>query len=203
MKNEKTTLKGSNNVFENISFENKTILHGSLNNFTLNNISKYYLSKTLNRVISQDFSSEKIIIKKCCRARKAFVNGYVNGIDFSNWANNVLLQNEKQLIQGKLKFNTFEAKELNTNGTINNIDILKDILRYDLDNVTVEGEKTFENVRVLNLSITQGKKIQGVDIDEWRKSLMSRNNDSIIYGDVILDKAEFIGPIRYALTGSP
>lgn len=196
MKNENTTIKSENMRFNNSGFENKTTVFGYLNNINLTLLSKYYLSKTLDRVLSKDFEVDELTVQKWCRLRKTIVEGLVNGINLTHWANNVLLQDEEQIITGKLRFNTFNAADLKMNGTFNGLDLSKDVLRYDVEDAVVEGEKTFLGARVLNLTIAKGKTIQGVDVDAWRANLLSQNENAIFRGDLVLKNAGFYGPVK-------
>lgn len=196
MKNEYTAIEGSNVRFENIDFENQTTLFGYLNNINITHLSRQYLSKSSSRIISSDFEFDQLVIKNWCRMRKANVSGNVNGVDLSDWIDGVMLQDEDQIVEGRLRFNIFETSNLKLNGTINDVDMAKDVLRYDEEDSVVEGEKTFEDVRILNLTLAKGKKVQGVDIDSWREGLVTGRGNVTFTGDLIFSQAEFYGPVK-------
>ncbi|KAK6626302.1 hypothetical protein RUM43_006613 [Polyplax serrata] len=202
MKNEYTAIEGSNVRFENIDFENRTTLFGYLNNINITHLSRQYLSKSSSRIISSDFEFDQLVIKNWCRMRKANVSGTVNGVDLSDWIDSVMLQDEDQIVEGRLRFNIFETSNLKLNGTINDVDMAKDVLRYDEEDSVVEGEKTFEDVRILNLTLAKGKKVQGVDIDSWREGLVTGRGNVTFTGDLIFSQAEFYGPVKVAGTVS-
>lgn len=195
MKNENTTLKKTGS-FSKLIFKEKVILNGTLNNMNVKKISQNYLSKTLDKVVTSPMKLDNLIINKWCRIRKANVKGFVNGRNITHWADNIFVQNKNQTIYGVFKFENFVTKNLETKGKLNKLDVNKEIFRYDLQNIFVEGEKTFEWVRVTNLTTNEGAFVQNVDIDFWRRNLFTRNQEIIINESLSFDNVTFVKPLK-------
>lgn len=123
------------------------------------------------------------------RIRNSSVKGKVNGIDLKKFSKSVLLQDGDQIITGRIHFHNISIGNLNLNGTINKLDLNKDVLRYDVENAVVTGEKRFEKLRVQQIRMSPGKSVQGVVVSDWAKNAVMVNDNVTIEGDI-----NFAGP---------
>lgn len=110
-------------------------------------------------------------------------------LDITNFDKNVLKINKEQTITGLWKLSkVLIAGDLN-DVIINGLNLVKDILRYDVTDVTVMAPKTFRNVIVDQLNCTTCI-VQGCNLNEWIRNAVTRTGENVIKGKVSVVTAE-------------
>ena len=74
------------------------------------------------------------------------------------------------------------------------MDLNKDVLRYDVENAVMTGEKIFENLRVQEIKMKKGKSVQGVVVSDWAKNAVMVNDNVTIEGNIIFAGSEINMP---------
>lgn len=187
LKNETTVLTGTAN-FEDLQLHDKIHLKGFLNDVNLTNLAKNYFNKMSSRSIPADLEFESILVKETVKVTNVTVGGKINGIDIKKFSENILLKDTDQVITGKIRFNELHVEDLELNETVNDLDLNKDVLRYDVEDAVVKGEKKFENLKVQYLTMSPGKSLQGVVVSDWRNKAAMVGDNVTIVGDVTFSK---------------
>ncbi|KAL0273346.1 UNVERIFIED_CONTAM: hypothetical protein PYX00_006037 [Menopon gallinae] len=198
LKNEDSVLEEGQKKFCSAEFEGKINLKGRLNDLDLEDLSKNYFSKTTTKFVPEDLTAKNIIIRKSCRVRDVTLGGNVNGLNLEEWSKTVLLQDEDQVITGNYNFGEFSVKNLVLNGTVNDLDLNNDVLRYDVQDAVVTGKKTFMGLRVRNLVMDKGKRVQDVAVDDWARRAVRTVGNFVLEGNLTIHGAVFNKGLRVA-----
>lgn len=196
LKNEDVTLGNGVKRFCCSEMEGNVNLKGHLNDLDLKYLEKNYFSKTTTKFVPETLTVKNLIVLKSCRIRDVKVGGKVNGLDLENWSKTVLLQNVDQVITGKYHFGEFSADNVVLNGTVNNLDLATDVLRYDVQDAVVTEGKTFLGLTVRNLILDKGKRVQDIAVDSWARRVVKTVGNFTIEGDLTLNNPVFSKSLR-------
>ncbi|XP_058458977.1 uncharacterized protein LOC131435292 [Malaya genurostris] len=189
--------------FEQVRFEENVYVKGPINGLYLDEISESYLSLTKPRNITTP-----LIFKGSVEFRDHTTIGNIalggllkgspesKGFDIVYFDKYVLRKDVEQTITGRWTFHEVEIQgDLNLT-TINGINLEKDLLLSNAQNVTFTGNKRFKNVHIDNLECPTPCIIQGVDVTEWFANAVRLDQNFTTAGVTNVEDATILGDVE-------
>ncbi|KAL1509270.1 hypothetical protein ABEB36_004033 [Hypothenemus hampei] len=177
------------NLYVNyVTFNNSVVVQTYVDGTNLSLLSKNYLSKSKDQLISASYSFTKVTFTNI--SAPSLTTNLINGISLENKLKNIILQNKTQIFENFTVFEQVSADEISGNFTLNKMNLTTEIMRYDQENI-VTGKKTFENLHVDVLNLRHDIKIQNVEILNFLDNVVLRKGSYNIIGKKILNNATF------------
>ncbi|XP_022920156.2 putative leucine-rich repeat-containing protein DDB_G0290503 isoform X2 [Onthophagus taurus] len=177
-KNRPTQLNGYFK-FVNVSFQSDVKIKGNFNEINLKNLINNYFSITKNQTISSHLDFTKgLNFFKNLTAEEILLAGSISGVRLKDIIGKALLDGYTQVFDETFYGDKIVVDELNGEFLLNDLDLQKQIMRYDLETF-VEGRKEFLNLTVQNLVVSKDSLIQNVNFTKWVEEAVMKDGGKL------------------------
>ncbi|XP_060530312.1 uncharacterized protein LOC132704368 [Cylas formicarius] len=185
-------LKGNLN-FDNTTFRNTINVTGLVDDIAINLLAKNYLSLSKEQTILSNLVFENdVVFSGNVSTPEIFLEGTINNVHLRDAIANILLDHVDQVFESVVYLEECDviAIENVTNYLVNGLNVQFDVMRYDTENI-VTGRKLVENVVTEFSNVSDGVKIQNVDIIHWLNNSVLSDGSFRITGNKVLGNASF------------
>ncbi|GIY08727.1 uncharacterized protein CDAR_24111 [Caerostris darwini] len=167
-------------IFENLTIEGTITLEGRFGGEDLKNLDNTYMSLTKDQDIPAKMEFSSLTFTDTVSANKFnTANQIVNGIDVTS-LNRVLRTDTTQTVTAEHYFDkmTFHG-DVFVAGKVNDCEIPGGLMRRNQTNYIHSPKAFTKPVHILgDLTIAEGKRIQGVDVSKWFKTAVLNDGNS-------------------------
>ena len=188
-----TLLKNSNQTIKVPTAFKHLVLKSSADSNLINGINLSELEKKLvykchgpQRDIEGSHEYVKTMISSPSSIRNITTEGLVDSINFTKFVDELVTRDGNHTITGKknlIYLNTDHLKVDNING----FQFPDDFIGINETNVTIHGKKTFYGSTIIkhNITLLPNKTVNGYDLSEFAKNVVTVNKDDVIETDVV------------------
>ncbi|XP_035217633.1 uncharacterized protein LOC118190946 [Stegodyphus dumicola] len=170
-------------TFQDLTIDGIVEIKGKFGGIDLQLLNQTYMSLTRDQEISGQVEFEELVVEGKLTAKNFNTRtNKVNDIDIKQMSERLLMKNGTQIVNTTYHFDEiiFDNDVL-VAGRVNGLKIPDDLMLYNRTNY-IQSPKIFEKtVSVLgDLTIEDGKLIQGIDISEWHKKSVLKDGGTFI-----------------------
>lgn len=192
--------------FGDLVFHSNVVVKDRIDGVSLDAISQRYFSRSQDGVVSTNLNiaGGVVVQGQLVSGGPVDVAGTVGGERLSELPNRVLMDGPDQDISARMTFGVVLAEgDVSLQGTVNGLDLAKDVVLLKPNaiealnhNVVTGAKKIRGRLRVTDLGVQEGGRVQDVDLVAWNREAVRVQGDYTVTGSKTLSQPEVVGGLN-------